>query len=142
MTYSQGGFLQTSITTQGNDYFIASFLSALISILALSYALSDFKSISLKQALLGENYQESSTSLVIQKSDLATTKFTAESIFVALFVKWLLNKENLENIDFIYSQSSFKANKLINTYWAQFFDYPVDSYNNPDIAQLINVNKF
>ncbi|MDZ8240144.1 MAG: hypothetical protein RMZ69_23845 [Nostoc sp. ChiQUE01a] len=111
-----------------------------ISLKCYVYRLKAIRQITLKQALFGENYKESSTDLIINKSEV--TGFTSEAIFTALFLKWVSNHLNLKNIDFLYSGADISSGQRMSTYWLHFFDYPLDEFNNPDISQPVNPNNF
>ena len=61
------------------------------------YRLKAVRQITLKQALFGENYKESSTTLIVNKAEVIS--LTPEAIFTALFAKCLINHLNLKNME-------------------------------------------
>ncbi|MDZ8083195.1 MAG: hypothetical protein RMZ69_26105 [Nostoc sp. ChiQUE01a] len=111
-----------------------------ISLKCYVYRLKAIRQITLKQALFGENYKESSTTLIVNKAEVIG--LTPEAIFTALFAKCLINHLNLKNIDLVYSGADISNGQRMSTYWLYFFDYPLDEFNNPDISQSVNPNNF
>lgn len=140
--YTFGQPTQTNIFLKANAYNSPKFEQSSILIVCVLSTLKIHKQITLKQALFGEQYTESVTNLVIYKADLGFFTSTAESLFVALFVRWILATLSFSNLNFQFSNSTIQAQKRITTYWLSLYDQPLDEYNNPDTSQTLDPNKF
>jgi hypothetical protein len=138
-SYKRYSSCQIKVSCFSWEYF--SFTQLTISLKAYIYKLKAIRQITIKQAFFGENYRETSTTLILYKADNGTN-LTAEGILATLLFNCFINRLNLVNIDFLFSGSDFRNGQRIATYWLQFFDYPLDELQNPDITKSINPMDF
>ncbi|RCJ16926.1 hypothetical protein A6S26_31980 [Nostoc sp. ATCC 43529] len=139
--YSYKRYSSCQIKVSCFSWKYLNFTQLTISLKAYVYKLKAIRQITIKQAFFGENYKETSTALILYKADNGNN-LTAEGILAALLFNCFINRLNLVNIDLFFSGSDFNNAQRIATYWLQFFDYPLDEFNNPDISQSVNPNNF
>ncbi|WP_017652299.1 hypothetical protein [Fortiea contorta] len=86
--------------------------------------------------LFGVNAIQDINKIVVNKNDLTILPTaTAESIFVALFKKWLEN--NISSIEIEDKKLTVENNKINYTYWLHIFDIPTNLY---DVESPINLD--
>ncbi|WP_375471092.1 hypothetical protein [uncultured Nostoc sp.] len=128
MTYSQNTFVQCNISILANNAFTMNWGAIQIT----------------KSLVFGENYLETSTSIVIQKSDIGifSASTHAESLLVAMLKKWSSLKLEFGVVECDYKGAVIKNGSIIHTFWINCYDKPRDAYGNFDQNALIDPDGF
>lgn len=104
--------------------------------------------VTLKQAVFGDDYIESESSIIIPKSHInfltVQETNTAQSLLFGLLnnlYSFQSQSQVSSNIKYSFSSTTFNNGRITYTFWFQIFDQPLDGWGWIDLSQPIIISK-